>query len=356
MKTRRMILSLLLFLSMLNLAGAETLKYGMKGDSIVKVQRVLIDQGYLQGTADGVFGRKTEAAVRRFQKKNGLRADGLVGEKTQSVLFPDHTSVSLSSTPSSQKATPAKTGYFHDDYSTINSSTDPDRIRLLQKALISMNYLRSSADGSYGTMTKSAVRSFQQGNGLKGDGVAGIKTLKAIEKALASGHRAINTIDSAEPLPAGTGKMDAPDKSEIQLLHWYNDIKPNLKYKAILTIYEPVSGLGWILMVHSKGRHCEGEPLTLKDTQILYKAFNNKQTWSQKGVYVLLPDGRWTVGATASVPQLTGYIKDNGFDGHLSIHFFRDMEECEKKDPFYGVSNQKTIRALWKKVSGETVN
>ena len=163
-------------------------------------------------------------------------------------------------------------------------------------------------------------------------------------------------MEDADPLPAGAGRAAAPDKGSIQLLHWYKDVKPSLKHKAILTIYEPGSGLSWKLMVHSRGRHCDAEPATMTDTQIMLKAFGNKNTWNQKGVYVQLPDGRWTIGATHTYPHLTGYIKDNGFEGHLCVHFFRDMEECMEKDPNYGVSNQRTIRRLWKKVSGETVD
>ena len=87
----------------------------------------------------------------------------------------------------------------------------------------------------------------------------------------------------------------------------------------------------------------------------MLKAFGNKNTWAQKGVYVMLPDGRWTIGSTHTAPHLSGHISNKGFDGHLCVHFFRDMDECAEKDPNYGVKNQKTIRALWKKVSGETV-
>ena len=50
-----------------------------------------------------------------------------------------------------------------------------------------------------------------------------------------------------------------------------------------------------------------------------------------------------------------GNIKDNDFNGHLCVHFLRDMEEAKANDPNYGVSNQETIRALWKKISGEEI-
>ena len=50
----------------------STLYKGSKGDSVKKLQQALIDQGFLSGKADGIFGPKTEQAVIRFQQKNGL--------------------------------------------------------------------------------------------------------------------------------------------------------------------------------------------------------------------------------------------------------------------------------------------
>ena len=41
--------------------------------------------------------------------------------------------------------------------------------------------------------------------------------------------------------------------------------------------------------------------------------------------------------------------------GQNCIHFLRDMEECRKNDPNYGVSNQETLRAFWKSLTGQTV-
>ena len=88
----------------------------------------------------------------------------------------------------------------------------------------------------------------------------------------------------------------------------------------------------------------------------MLKAFGGENTWTQKGVYVKLPSGVWTVGSTHDMPHMTGNVKDNGFDGHLCVHFLRDMSEAEQNDPNYGVSNQKTIRALWKSLTGEELD
>ena len=38
-------------------------------------------------------------------------------------------------------------------------------------------------------------------------------------------------------------------------------------------------------------------------------------------------------------PHLFGSIKDNGFGGHLCVHFKRDLEETRKADPNYGMQN-----------------
>ena len=64
----------------------STLYNGSRGEEVKALQQKLIDLGYLEGTADGIFGNKTEKAVRRFQWKNGMSADGLAGKKTLAAL------------------------------------------------------------------------------------------------------------------------------------------------------------------------------------------------------------------------------------------------------------------------------
>lgn len=63
------------------------LKKGMTGDAVVEMQRRLIDLEYLDGKADGDFGSSTEQAVKDFQKKHNLSADGIAGAKTLNMLF-----------------------------------------------------------------------------------------------------------------------------------------------------------------------------------------------------------------------------------------------------------------------------
>ena len=59
---------------------------GDLGDMVKKIQTRLSKWDYYSGTVDGVFGSRTEAAVKLFQKRNGLTVDGIVGAKTLNAL------------------------------------------------------------------------------------------------------------------------------------------------------------------------------------------------------------------------------------------------------------------------------
>lgn len=62
------------------------LRTGSRGDAVRKLQELLNAKGYTCGSADGIFGSKTYAAVLAFQKANGLAADGIVGSLTWGKL------------------------------------------------------------------------------------------------------------------------------------------------------------------------------------------------------------------------------------------------------------------------------
>lgn len=87
-----------------NVADAAVLRQGSKGDTVKTVQTKLIKWGYLTGKADGVFGAKTKAAVIKFQRKNGLVADGVIGTRTAQAL-----GISLSQNTSSSSQSTSST-------------------------------------------------------------------------------------------------------------------------------------------------------------------------------------------------------------------------------------------------------
>jgi peptidoglycan hydrolase-like protein with peptidoglycan-binding domain len=71
------------------MATVTNLRPGSKGDDVKKLQQALIKEGYdVGGTKDdGVFGNKTLAAVKKYQKDNGLTVDGVAGKNTLGSLY-----------------------------------------------------------------------------------------------------------------------------------------------------------------------------------------------------------------------------------------------------------------------------
>ena len=65
----------------------RTLRKGYTGTDVISVQQKLKDLGFYTGSVDGVYGTGSMAAVKAFQRQNGLTADGLVGSRTHAVLM-----------------------------------------------------------------------------------------------------------------------------------------------------------------------------------------------------------------------------------------------------------------------------
>ena len=65
---------------------AAVYQQGSTGSTVKTIQQKLKNWGYYTGKVDGIFGAKTKAAVKYFQRKNGLTADGIVGNNTLKAL------------------------------------------------------------------------------------------------------------------------------------------------------------------------------------------------------------------------------------------------------------------------------
>ena len=70
----------------LNSAYALVLKQGSTGATVKTLQQKLKNWGYYTGAVDGIYGAKTAAAVKYFQRKNGLTVDGIAGPKTLAAM------------------------------------------------------------------------------------------------------------------------------------------------------------------------------------------------------------------------------------------------------------------------------
>ncbi len=151
----RLCISLCLCLLTLSPAFAyesTTLYNGCSGEEVRQLQQALIDLGFLKGTADGVYGNKTELAVRAFQKNAGLSVDGLAGTQTYELAVSKAaaakgTAVQVQSSQGSAALSQAYSS------TTLYNGCRGEEVRQLQQALIDLGFLKGSADGVFGSKT-----------------------------------------------------------------------------------------------------------------------------------------------------------------------------------------------------------
>jgi len=90
-KRKRFIAAIALLLAILCLSvqwveASTVLAWGSRGEQVSAMQRKLKQWGYYTGAVDGIFGKGTYDAVVLFQRRNGLKVDGVVGPATASAM------------------------------------------------------------------------------------------------------------------------------------------------------------------------------------------------------------------------------------------------------------------------------
>lgn len=176
--------------------GERNLTIGMQGDDVLAVQEKLIALGYLSGKADGKYGKDTADAVKRFQTRNGLKADGICGENTVMVMFSNSAIDAGSSIPTA-KPTVSETKPTR----TLRAGASGEDVRSVQSMLDKLGYYGGSLDGIYGEGTVAAVKAFQARNGLTADGKVGSKTADVLysDKALAADTSVVTPTPTPTP-------------------------------------------------------------------------------------------------------------------------------------------------------------
>lgn len=85
--------------SSINCFAFDSIQKGTNSDSVKEVQQILIDLGYLNGTADGDFGGMTEEAVMKYQSEKEIEATGVVDEATYNSLLESKSEWAIANAP-----------------------------------------------------------------------------------------------------------------------------------------------------------------------------------------------------------------------------------------------------------------
>ena len=151
--------------------GYEQLEPGDSGEAVVRMQNRLKQLGYFTGSVTGKYYKETTAAVQRFQAQLGLSETGIASASLLTRLY-------SSSAPAYSSPTAAPTEAAG-GYTTLQYGSKGTEVRNLQKRLIALGYMTTTADGDYGTRTENAVILFQKAVGYQQTGIAtvGLQTL-----------------------------------------------------------------------------------------------------------------------------------------------------------------------------------
>ena len=289
----------------------DSLRKGATGSAVKNLQTKLKKLGFYNAYVDGSYGDTTVAAVKAFQKKYNLTADGVAGSETLKKL---------------------DSAYKNAD---SNTSTDDDSLRkgatgtavkTLQTNLKKLGFYTAYVDGSFGATTESAVKAFQKKYGLTADGVAGSATLKKIESAVAS---------------ASSGKITT------ERLDWFNGGKNVIPNGAVFQIKDVSTGLIFSARRQSGGNHMDAEPLTAEDTAILKKINGGTFSWRRRAVLVKY-NGHVYAASIYSEPHGTNTILDNNFDGQFCLHFYGSKTHgTDRVDADHQKCVEQAMKATW---------
>jgi len=213
------ILGILCFLSGIPSAvwakSAFLVKEGMEGENVRQVQELLIEQGFLKGSADGICGSATAAAIAEFQRSAGLTPDGICGDETIARLRGG------SSSPAAANSAPT----------LLKPGMTGDHVKNLQELLFKHGYLLTPPDGVYGSKTESAVRTFQQDTGLMADGICGNETMSRLKNL-----QSVENPKGSSPTTKEDSSYAAPGSV----------IKPGMHGDGVILLQEYLIDLGYL--------------------------------------------------------------------------------------------------------------
>ncbi|MDR2888681.1 MAG: peptidoglycan-binding protein [Lachnospiraceae bacterium] len=168
-----------------NSMPGSVIREGARGHDVVTLQYLLdyIAAFYPEvGTVvqDTIFGPKTTAAVKQFQQRFGLTADGIVGPATWAKLYEVYNSLNEAVPPTNPpQANPQYPGTL------LRVGSVGSGVATMQEFLNMIGYSypaipKLTVDGAFGPATQTAVRAFQRQFGLSQDGIIGPQTWQRI--------------------------------------------------------------------------------------------------------------------------------------------------------------------------------
>ena len=185
-------------------------QYGQQGPGVTLVQGGLRTLGYYAGAVDGKFGYSTYLAVREFQRVNGLKVDGIVGDGTWLKLYD---SGAIPKPDPSAAPTDLPTPAPGDQGFRLKYGDRSNLVKMVQEELKKLGYYTGNLDSTFGYSTSLAVRAFQRANNLQVDGIVGPITWQR----LMAGGIPVPTAKPTPTAPPLVPEVPAPDTLRLEM-------------------------------------------------------------------------------------------------------------------------------------------
>ena len=127
-------------------SGNGTMREGDTGEDVYTLQARLFELGYYNGRIDGRYSSETTAAVKAFQKANGLGADGIAGKGTMNKLNSGN-AVAAETTDDDIADEPETTYQPETAYTVLRRGDKSDQVEVMQRYLATLGYLSTTPDG-----------------------------------------------------------------------------------------------------------------------------------------------------------------------------------------------------------------
>ncbi|MBD2168591.1 peptidoglycan-binding protein [Calothrix membranacea FACHB-236] len=153
---------------------APILVRGTVTPAVRDVQTFLKQQGFYNGSIDGIYGPNTYSAVVTFQRSRNLTADGRIGQNTWEALLDAYNrNTPVNSNNLSQ--------YSPNTAPILKIGSQGQAVKDIQAFLKQQGYYTGAVDGIYGSATAASIEAFQQRYAnLQNDGIVGRNTWSTI--------------------------------------------------------------------------------------------------------------------------------------------------------------------------------
>jgi peptidoglycan hydrolase-like protein with peptidoglycan-binding domain len=271
-------------------SSASKAQNAITKETTIKAQTVLKQMGLYKGKIDGLFGKLTSAAVKEFQKKNGLRLSGVFDKETETKIQ-HYQAVKVTSSRGS---------------SALNNKAS--RIEAVKADTEAVNTEAALETESDNTLTNEGEEEDQE---LEED-------------------------TEVEP-------VETDSKGKIEVLDWWTKANKAFARGSAAKVIDVRTGKSFNIRRTYGGNHADCETLTKEDTKIMKEIWGGSFNWSRRPVIVEV-NGRFLAASMAGMPHAgldnkpanvtvsnrsLGYgrgvnldaVKNNNMSGHFDIHF-----------------------------------